>query len=395
MFKRLFLVFLLCFFFGKVYSQRVYPSNKDFVLIGNQIWVLKSDSSLSIFNTDSNTRAFKIPLTDFKIACLRKDDKETVFASTGSGRLMRLNKTTFSWEDVKPANFKKGFQFAIDHFGGCFQLIDEGVLDTQSGKIYTPGKEFTQSEMRYRGGSFKGWDKEEEQELFVDRNNNLWFTVGYGEWGSDLFIFNTRLRVFIALDAYYATGGAFETDKNVYCLGGGFTKSEHTRYGVYYRLNFGNEQHSDYKMSGRIIYNTLNNAGHQELMKSHNFDHRDYIGLASFNKADGNIYFLSPFGLYKGDPENDLADISKWKKLEAFRFQQKDVKPRRHHYLSFLKDQKDSTDMQQDYDVNIPYYPEKIGFTNDGKLIFTSYHDGLGIFDGKKIIMLDKTVPAR
>lgn len=382
--KWLFL-FLICFCWEIGHAQLTY--NKAFIISGNQIWDLKSDGSLNVFDMNGEKPVCKVIKLEFEICRIAKNINDNIFISTKANKLLTLNRSTSTWEDITPPYFDYTKGIAINSAGACFQVIDEGLIDTRTGKVYTPGRELSQSEHRYIGGRFSDWNKNEGASYLMDKDDNLWFGVSYGEWGDDQYVFNTITHEFIVFGGDYILGYIFEAGNNVYCKGIGTKGKPEIQYSVYSRFE---PDSSGKKLYGHIIYNTANNKGHEELIKkNHNLYVKDYIGLAAFNPIDKNIYFVCKFGLFKGDLAMPLTDISKWTKIKDFHLQNADIKPRLHQYSKMTENI--TIDMQEDYDVSMPYNVMKIAFTKNGKLVFISSHDGLGIFDGKRIIILDKS----
>ncbi len=391
--KQLTAFIFLCFAFTACIGQQVStPYAENFVNIDKKIFELLSNGELKVFDATRNIQVYKGLKTDFRISFLGKDNQGKLVVSTEIGTLMRLNEKTLSWENITPTHFKKCFGFEFDSSGGCFELVVDGICDTKTGNVFTPGKELSFSEHRFRGGPFNDWDRQEGIKYFIDKNDNFWFTASYGEWGSDIFVFNTIAHRFVKPqgDLMKLVRDVFESDKNVYCYGSGVRNKPFVEFGFYSRIDTVHNDTSTYKLTSHTIYSTLDNKGHDQLMSPKKSVHPDdYIGPAAFNPFDKNIYFYCAYGLYKGDPSKQLTDISHWTKVKNFKLQFHNTQPSTQKKIKLTGDSIPIIDVLVDYSSDPLSEMSKMEFTKEGKLVFISRHVGLGIFDGQKITILD------
>lgn len=93
----------------------------------------------------------------------------------------------------------------------------------------------------------------------------------------------------------------------------------------------------------------------------------EYIGPAAFNPSDHCIYFYSQNGIFKGNPEEDLTAIAKWRKVAP---------PK----LTWTYWQPDAIG----YSMNVL----KMEFTRTNTLVLLTQSNGIGIFDNGKIFLI-------
>jgi hypothetical protein len=93
----------------------------------------------------------------------------------------------------------------------------------------------------------------------------------------------------------------------------------------------------------------------------------EYIGPATYNKFNNSIYYYSQEGIKKGDLEKDLSKKENWKLV---------IKPK----LQWKYGQPDA--------VGSPMNVLKLEILDKETLVFLSQNDGIGLFNGKELIML-------
>jgi hypothetical protein len=403
--KKLYAIALICFIFGVIKGQSTKPGELDektlqemfgisnthpttpygenFVIVDTDVCELFSNGEMKIFDIESGQQIDKNLKTDFRIDFVTKDKDNSPLVYTVTGKLMKLNLKKLLWEDVTPPHFKKCFGFATNSKGKRFEMVVNGINDLATGQVYTPGKEFCFSEYRLNGGAFDGWEERSGMGFFMDNKDNLWFRVSYGEWGSDTFVFNTTTHRFIKPKGEMCNiiNTVFEGDGNVYCNGAGAKSQPFAEMGFFARVDFTPNDTTGFSISCKTIYNTLDNQSEADAAESD-----DNMVSPTFNPLDKKIYFFCGYGLFRGDPLKSLANISHWEKVKKFKLQAQNVQPRIKNILSDIEKE---IDTPRGYNTSLPYGMHQMAFANDGKLVFMSGHDGLGVFDGRKITMLD------
>ena len=93
----------------------------------------------------------------------------------------------------------------------------------------------------------------------------------------------------------------------------------------------------------------------------------EYIGPATFNKFNNSVYYYSQEGIKKGNLDKDLSKKENWQLI---------IKPG----LQWKYGQPDA--------VGSPMNVLKLEILDENELIFLSQNDGIGLFNGKELIML-------
>ena len=101
--------------------------------------------------------------------------------------------------------------------------------------------------------------------------------------------------------------------------------------------------------------------------KSQNNPNPQYIGPATFNKQENCIYFYSHQGIFRGNTKDDLSKIENWEKI---------IKPTLHWTNG------------QSNAVGSPMNVTKIQVMDRNKFFFVSKNDGIGLYTGGNLIML-------
>jgi hypothetical protein len=192
----------------------------------------------------------------------------------------------------------------------------------------------------------------------MDEEDNLWVGFRYGEWGGDLFVFNTRQRRFLPLKL-----GAFSIELNPIqsiCSDG---KNVFVSTGL---------SHMD--ISGSIVQFIDNQASiifdSSPYSDAHSKDtsfKAEYIGPAAFNSSDHKLYFYSQHGFFRGDPKEDLSSIVKWEKV---------AQP----HLKWSWGQLDA--------VGYPMNVAKIAFYRNSQIVFLTQSNGIGVLQDGRFIFL-------
>jgi len=192
----------------------------------------------------------------------------------------------------------------------------------------------------------------------MDAADNLWLGFQYGEWGGDLFVFNTRLKRFLPLNIggfsieLYPIQGICSNREEVFIS----TGMDHmTTSGSIVRFK-------DYKAS--VIFDSSPFA---DAHRDDSAFQGEYIGPAAFNNLDHRLYFYSQHGFFRGDPDQDLSSIEKWGKIGQ---------PR----LKWSWDQSDA--------VGSPMNVRKIAFFHDSKIVFLTQLNGIGLLQNGDAVFL-------
>jgi hypothetical protein len=325
---------------------------KDFVIDKDRLWALTTDGKLTIFDVNTGD-----PLTGqvenaSAIIVLTKDKHGDIIIGDESKSIKKYDKSTNSWTTLyKFSNTLLGITF--DSKNNCYLLTNKGVFDNASKKMYYPGSA-QNPQIRHTAGWLR------TPVYITDKNDNIWLGFGYGEWGGDLFIFNTIDKKFIVpeLKDFPITlnpiKSIFESPGNVFVSSG---LMHFSTSGCIVKFD---------KFQSQIIFESEEHKKFPDDSTNYETIAGEYIGPGTYNPDDSCIYFYSQNGIFKGNHKNDLSKIESWTKV---------LQPKLHW-----------TNGQPDA-VGSPMNVLKLQFLNPDKLAFLSQVDGIGIYDGKTLIM--------
>jgi len=196
----------------------------------------------------------------------------------------------------------------------------------------------------------------------MDRADRIWLGFGYGEWGGNLFVFETTNNEFLTPIlgsfniALWPIKSFFEDSTSVYLSSG---LQHMNTYGTIIR--FDNLKASTLLLCLSHWSEPTGKDGMKTMINA------EYIGPATFNEFSLSIYFYSQNGIFKGDKTKDLSKIENWEII---------LKPNLHWNVG----QRDA--------VGSPMNVLKMIIIDKNKFVFLSQKDGIGYFDGNKLSML-------
>src|SRR5690606_29864490 len=101
----------------------------------------------------------------------------------------------------------------------CFSITEKGIQNLATNKIYFNSKSLN-NQIQYKDK----WDK--PYCGYIDKNDVIWLGFGYGEWGGNLFAFETNKKKFLdlSLDDFrielFPIKSFFEDSTSVYISAG-------------------------------------------------------------------------------------------------------------------------------------------------------------------------------
>ncbi|MCX6217756.1 hypothetical protein [Spirosoma sp.] len=365
-FSTLFSLFLLFGNIGTVRSQQVdkQVGYKDFSLTGKSILLLTKSSHLELFNTLTTRQALTLE-TDAPVVAATIDHEGTIVIGDTTHLIQRYDSRQKTWH-VLFSYTGKLTSIVFNSQNQGFLVTDKGIVDAQTRTTYFPDSSFyTNSQIRYKRGWFY------PPVSFLDHQDNLWLGFDHGEWGGDVFAFDTHKRAFRRLKTEQLgmtmspVNGFCDDQQQVYMSGG--VSHMFLTHGSISR--FTNDvatpvlQSKDKETPVDVVMEDprTGKEGKKQLI-TWKGGHR--IGPMAYNPVNKCLYFYSQFGIFKGSPTADLSDIKQWQNVLKLNLR---------------------------WTANSPYAAGpamnvlKMKFTSNGTLLFLTEHNGLGVYDGKNL----------
>lgn len=348
-------LFTFVFFFTSCKGQTQESGKQyvDAVVAGRNLWGLTTEGKIKIFDLSSNLSLIKKANNLHDIAAIAKDHNGNIVVADSFYRIKAIDTSTFKLRTIYRCDTSI-FAVVFDSHNNCYAMTGGGIVDIYRHHRYFPRFSLNKSIKHSPGTIGKPYT------YFIDKDDNIWLGYGYGEWGGDLYVFNTKNKKFIQLtDSFFKDGiepvkSIFEDNNSIYIS-----------TGLMHML-----------LSGSII--KINDLKGENIFVSSSYlkgadgkPHRNpdpqYIGPATFNLADGYIYFYSQNGIYKGDPSKNLSIIEYWQKVVQLK-------------LNWINGQRDA--------VGSPMNVLKMQFIAKNMLLIITQNDGIGLYDGNVFALL-------
>ncbi len=323
---------------------------EDVVIVSHHVWGLTASGRIKVY--DSAGTEAKVPsLNDITAKLITSRDNDVV-AQIGT-QIQRWSSADSTWRPIGKLS-TNAFALVINSKGSLFAINEKSVLEVSTGKIYFPS-----SSPNNQLTKLTGFEK--PATYFLDRDDNLWIGFGYGEWGGNIFTFDTQHRKFIDL-----TFNNFQINlhpiKSFFQLKSNVGVSS----GLQHMMNSGAIAEFD-EFSARTIYDTWLSRDTSTTQRFSDGNRIPYIGPAVYFPKSDYIYFYSSLGVFRGQYASELRTFTSWKKL----FEPK---------LHWRSGQRDA--------VGSPMNVLKMLPLDDDKLILLTQNDGMGLWDGSSFKLL-------
>ena len=348
--NRLFTFLIILAFSFQAPAQTQY---KDFVVSDMQIIGLTEKGKLVFFDKENRKRTNIID-APFEAVLLTKNRLGEIVVVDERNGVKKYVEKKKTWEQI--ANTKTNvFGILFDSENTCYIITENGIENTKSKKHY-----FSKKSLNHQIQYKDKWGK--PYTYFIDKNDRIWIGFGYGEWGGNIFIFDTKKRKFLTPNLgefvieLWPIKSFFETDDNVFLSSG---LQHMMTSGILLKFDYINA--TEFYVSKSDWSEPQGKDSLQYMIEG------EYIGPATFNKFNNSVYYYSQEGIKKGNLDKDLSKKENWQLI---------IKPG----LQWKYGQPDA--------VGSPMNVLKLEILDENELIFLSQNDGIGLFNGKELIML-------
>ncbi|ARK13361.2 hypothetical protein A6C57_25155 [Fibrella sp. ES10-3-2-2] len=339
---------------------------KDFVITDTIIWGLTTSGTLRPFTKADGKPAAKEVVNQSKIIAIGKDKAGHLVIADSSKAIKYYDEKQRTWQLIANYTFTfYGLVFTTDN--RCFAITDQGIEDVKTHKLY-----FAEKNVNNQIKQQTKWRLPACQ--YIDRHDNIWIGFGFGEWGGEVFIFDTATKTFVAptsnsdqpdrLAGLSGVKSFFEDSTAVYLTastqhmmmtGGSIVKFDKFKATTLLTSRSRWSEPKPDQVAGKLMQLQHMIAG-------------EYIGPATYNWFNNSIYFYSQHGFFRGNKSKNLSDLKNWELL---------VKPE----LQWQSGQPDA--------VGSPMNVLKIEILAENTFIFLSQNDGIGYVYGNTINMLN------
>ena len=153
----------------------------------NNLWVLDTGGNVILYDNNTGAEKDKIP-TDYAITALTVNHNGQLIVAD--------NKQQIKLWDAKSSMFQiigvfaaPVCQIVCNNKNEIYLVTTKGITDLKGKKYYLPDPSF------YLNQQMRGWYI--PSAVFTDEQNNIWIGCAHGEWGGNLFVFNTDKKEFI------------------------------------------------------------------------------------------------------------------------------------------------------------------------------------------------------
>ncbi len=348
-------IFLIFLFFLTTFRVDGKTNYNDIVLTDEFVCALTQSGSLTFFDKQTGKPITPNLDKNFDFTNISTDINGRLIVVDQKNNIKRLNHDNKTFELIGTTELKL-FYVLFNSKNECYVITEKGIESIKTGKIYFSDKSLNH-QIRYKDK----WGK--PYCCFIDRTDKIWLGFGYGEWGGNLFIFETLKNKFTSpiLDnfniALWPVKSFFEDDTCTYLSSGlqhMMTSGTIIKFKNMKASTLFNSESKYSESIGKDSVRTMIDA--------------EYIGPTTYNKYDKSIYFYSQNGFFKGNVSKDLSKIDNWTNI---------LKPKLH----WIYGQPDA--------VGSPMNVYKILIIDNNRFVFLTQNDGIGYYDGQNLAMYD------
>jgi ligand-binding sensor domain-containing protein len=279
---------------------------------------------------------------------MTKDHQGNLVFSDSNHDIWRRHEQTNKTERM--AGFKGSpHGMVLDSRDNIYFITDKGIVDEKTGKVY-----FSNISLNSQIRSRNNWGN--PYCYYIDKQDRIWLGFGYGEWGGNLFIFDTVSKTFLTPDlndfeiALWPIKSFFEDNDAVYASAG----LEHMRTkGIIVKFD---------NLKASVLLES------HEKMKDGVMASGEYIGPATFSPADSSIWFYSQNGVFKGNKNKDLSKLENWQLIFKPQFK---------------------WEYGQPYAVGSPMNATRLIAIDKTRFVLLSVNDGAVYYDGTHVKKLE------
>lgn len=356
------LLLLLLHTFGYSQSDAAKVQYREMIMDGKHLYALSAKGELAVWDIGSFKKLYQIQDTMF--SAIAKDRNNSIHIGTKDGRLARINTESFGLDWY--SQLKKKVHIHNIFFNSknkMFLTVPYCVYDPLNDKKWNKFKIIRTAGMSVsvvKKFLFFTYLRPAKYHFmlpkyaFTDSSDRIWMANSFGEFGTALNVFDANKEAELDPDIFENYGllhlqSVFEDNKNNVFITSGL-------------------QHLGY--SGGNIYKIINDKA-VTIFDSDDYSPKTpegglYIGPGAYSAKEQKVYFAAENGIYRAVVPV-VGKITEIEKVVAPELQSN----------------------RENLAIGMQMAIKKMEFTPDNKLVFLTANNGIGIFNGKDVMMLE------
>ncbi len=345
--------------------KKVNPSFIKMLVGAEHIYALNSSGQFFAWDSKNLIRTFTSDTT-VKFTSIALDNSDKIYLGTTNGKIFTINKTDYSIDLY--LELKKDYNITdilFNSLNEIFLIVPYAVYDPVKNKYWTDFKHQPMPNSLITTKRFLFFFRKRTnqyfnmpQYTFIDSQDRIWMTSSFGEFGGSIQIFDTRKRKELSADIDSLNFGllfpksVFEgKDQNIYITSG-----------LQHFMNCG----EIYRINNNLATKIYDSFDFRDTTETNLFGGGIFVGPGAYNSLDNKIYYATTDGFYHDSITTD-GRLENPKLI---------FKPELLWETEHLA-------------IGVSMSVKKITFTVDNRLVFLTSNNGIGIYDGKDLKMIN------
>ncbi|MBI1183275.1 hypothetical protein GC194_03315 [bacterium] len=329
------------------------------------IYALNTEGQLIVWNLKELTKIYKSD-TIKKFTAIAQNRSGDIFLGTSMGKIFKINKEDFSLQPYLELKVSYSiYDMFFNSDNKIFVIIHYAVYDPIKDKYWgsfkhEPNGIITSRQFLhfFKKRTYRYFDMPNYS--FIDGRDRIWMIKSFGEFGGSVQIFDTRKRKALRSD-FDGLDFRLLYPKSV------FEDSSHHIFitsGVMHFMCTGDIFRIDNQQATNIYHSEdfIDSAKHDPWYPG------ILVGPGAYNAVDNNIYFATSEGFFRASLSNNGEGNVE--------------------HVEFLFNPNLLWDSEP-LAIGLSMSIKKLTFTIDNRLVFLTSQNGIGIYDGVDLKMID------
>lgn len=339
------------------------PAFKSILAGNSNIFAIDNEGKILVWDLKTLEKNFESADTIIHFTSIAKDRNNQIYLGTDKGQIFKFDTGNFSIDLY--LNLKKEYPVSNIFFNSLneiFLIVPYALYDPINNQFWEdfnhePNGMIVQKRVLFffRKRIRKYFDMPEY--TFIDSSDRIWMAKSFGEFGGSLQLFDTRERKIVETNfdslnfEFLFPRSVFEDNKkNIYITSG--------------LQHFGNSG-KIFKIENSSTFVIFDSEDFVDSTDTNPFGGGIFVGPGIYNEKEQKIYFATTDGFYKADvPTNGRM------KLPELVFKPNLIWER------------------EPLAIGIGMTIKKLEFIKDNRLVFLTSNNGIGVYDGEKLLML-------